>query len=418
MGSGGREHAIALALRKSDRIENLYVAPGNGGTMACCQNLPVRAEDIGGICREARDRAIDLVVVGPEVPLALGVADELRDSGIAVFGPGREAARIEASKAWAKELMREAGVPTPAARVFAKTEAAAALAYLRDRGAPIVVKADGLAAGKGVTVARTLPEAETALHELLGGKLGEAGERVAIEDFLAGQEISVLAVVDGLTVVPLLPAQDHKPIGEGDAGPNTGGMGSYAPTPIADSALMAIARAEILEPIAKSLHRRGIDYRGILYAGLMVDPDGRPQVLEFNCRFGDPETQAILPLLETPLLDIAWACSQQKLAELPAIAWHPGFAACVVAASAGYPGSYAKGKEISGIEAAEALGTTVFHAGTRRQGDRLQTDGGRVLGVTARGKTLERAIALAYRGMEKIDFEGKYYRRDIGFRVL
>ena len=386
--------------------------------MARCQNLPVKAEDMAGICREARDRAVDLVVVGPEVPLALGLADELRDRGIAVFGPGREAARIEASKAWAKELMREAGVPTPVARVFTKKQVEEAFAYLRDRGAPIVVKADGLAAGKGVTVARTLPEAETALQDIFDGKLGEAGERVAIEDFLTGQEVSVLAVVDGLTVVPLLPAQDHKPIGEGDTGSNTGGMGSYAPTPIADAVLMEIVRTEVLEPIAKCLYQRGIDYRGILYAGLMVTPDGRPQVLEFNCRFGDPETQAILPLLETPLLDIAWACSRNKLAELPAIAWHPGFAACVVAASAGYPDSYVKGKEISGIEAAEALGTTVFHAGTRWQDDRLRTDGGRVLGVTARGETLLSAIARAYQGMEKIDFEGKYYRRDIGFRVL
>jgi phosphoribosylamine--glycine ligase len=352
--------------------------------------------------------------VGPEAPLAAGITDYLRQQHLTVFGPTRHGAQIEASKAWAKALMQEANIPTARSAVFNQSEAA--IAYVRRQGAPIVVKADGLAAGKGVTVATTVEEATAAIAAAFGGEFGEAGNLVVIEECLTGQEVSVLALTDGITIRPLLPAQDHKRIGEGDTGPNTGGMGAYAPAPIATPALMARIQTDILEPTIATLRQRQIDYRGVLYAGLMITPQGDPKVIEFNCRFGDPETQAVLPLLETPLEDLLLACTQQKLAEQPPIAWKPGAAACVVVAAAGYPGAYQKGLPITGIEAAESLGAIVFHAGTRKQ-PTLVTDGGRVLGVTATGDNFDSAIANAYAAVDRIQFEGMYYRRDIGYRV-
>jgi phosphoribosylamine--glycine ligase len=352
-----------------------------------------------------------LVVVGPELPLSLGITDYLQQQGLVVFGPTKEGARIESSKYWAKTLMHSAGIPTPQFEVF--TEAEAAIAYIKAQGAPIVVKADGLAAGKGVIVAASVEEAQAAVESLF--KSGFT--TVVIEECVTGQEVSVLALTDGVSVRPLLPAQDHKRIGEGDTGENTGGMGAYCPAPIVTSALMERIEREILQPTVEALRQRGIDYRGVLYAGLMITPQGNPTVLEFNCRFGDPETQAILPLLETPLEELLLACAQQRLEQMPPIAWKPGAAACVIAAAQGYPGDYKKGDVITGIEQAEERGATVFCAGTHLKQQLLITDGGRVLGVTATGETFDEAIASSYEAISCIQFEGMYYRKDIGHRV-
>jgi phosphoribosylamine---glycine ligase len=419
VGNGGREHALAWKLLQSRKIEQIVCVPGNGGTasMERCQNVPLAIDDFEGISRLALENNISLVVVGPEVPLAMGITDYLQSKGLMVFGPSKAGAQIEASKAWAKALMQEAGIPTAKAAVF--TVATAAKSYVKSQGEPIVVKADGLAAGKGVTVAQTLAEAEDAIDAIFQGQFGSAGNFVVIEECLLGQEVSVLALTDGLTIRPLLPAQDHKRIGDGDTGDNTGGMGAYAPAPIATPELMARVQTEVLEKAIALLRTKGIDYRGVLYAGLMVSADGDFKVLEFNCRFGDPETQVILPLLETPLEDLILACIQQRLAEMPPIAWKTGAAATVVAASGGYPGEYEKGQVIAGIQEAEASGAKVFHAGTKlNEQQQILTDGGRVLNVTGLGENFQQAIAQAYAGIKHIHFSGVYYRRDIGHRVL
>lgn len=418
VGNGGREHALAGKLLQSQQIEQVVCVPGNGGTASLegCQNLPLAVDDFEGMSRYAQENGISLVVVGPEVPLAMGITDYLKSQGLMVFGPGKEGAQIEASKAWAKALMQETGIPTAKAEVF--TAAAPAKAYIQAQGVPIVVKADGLAAGKGVIVATSKEQAEAAIDAIFQGEFGSAGNSVVIEECLIGQEVSVLAFTDGLTIRPLLPAQDHKRIGEGDTGENTGGMGAYAPAPIATPEIMQRVQTEVLERAIAGLRARGIDYRGILYAGLMISPDGDIKVLEFNCRFGDPETQVILPLLETPLEELILACIEQRLGEMPPIAWKPAVAATVVAASGGYPGKYAKGKVITGIAAAEATGVTVFQAGTKLNEQELVTDGGRVLNVTGVGADFAQAIAQAYTGLKSIQFEGIYYRKDIGHRVL
>ena len=385
--------------------------------MERCQNLPLTVDDFAGISQFALENDISFVVVGPEVPLANGITDYLQSQGLMVFGPVKAGAQIEASKAWAKDLMQKAGIPTAKAAVF--TEAAAAKSYVKAEGIPIVIKADGLAAGKGVTVAQTLEQAEGAIDAILQGQFGSAGNFVVIEECLQGEEVSVLALTDGLTIRPLLPAQDHKRIGEGDTGKNTGGMGAYAPTPIATVELMARVQTEVLEKAIAILRSQGIDYRGVLYAGLMVTADGNFQVLEFNCRFGDPETQVILPLLETPMEDLILACIHQRLGEMPPIAWKSGAAATVVAASGGYPGNYEKGKIITGIDQAETSGATVFHAGTKlNTTNQILTDGGRVLNITGTGENFQQAIAQAYASIKNIQFPGMYYRRDIGHRVL
>ncbi|BAZ80392.1 phosphoribosylamine--glycine ligase [Sphaerospermopsis kisseleviana CS-549] len=419
VGNGGREHALAWKLLQSDKIEQVVCVPGNGGTatMERCQNLPLAVNDFEGIGKFALEKGISLVVVGPEVPLAKGITDYLQSKGLMVFGPNKAGAQIEASKAWAKALMQEAGVPTAKAAVF--QEAAAAKAYVQAEGVPIVIKADGLAAGKGVIVAQTVEQAETAIDAIFQGQFGSAGNFVVIEECLLGQEVSVLALTDGLTIRPLLPAQDHKRIGEGDTGENTGGMGVYTPTPIATPELMGRVQTEVLERTITALRNRGIDYRGVLYAGLMVADNGDFSVLEFNCRFGDPETQVILPLLDTPLEDLILACIQQRLGEMPPLTWKPGAAATVVAASGGYPGDYETGQVITGIEAAETVGAIVFHAGTKLNSDQqIVTDGGRVLNITGMGENFQQAIAQAYTGIKHIQFSGMYYRRDIGHRVL
>jgi phosphoribosylamine--glycine ligase len=419
IGNGGREHALAWKLLQSEKINKLVCVPGNGGTATLpgCENLPLAVDDFAGISEYAINHGISLVVVGPEVPLAQGITDYLQNQGLMVFGPNKAGAQIEASKAWAKALMEEAGVPTAKAAVF--TEAAPAKAYIQSEGAPIVIKADGLAAGKGVTVAETIAQAEEAIEAIFQGQFGSAGSSVVIEECLVGQEVSVLALTDGLTIRPLLPAQDHKRVGEGDTGENTGGMGAYAPAPIATPQLMARVQTEVLERTITALQARGIDYRGILYAGLMISPDGDFRVLEFNCRFGDPETQVILPMLETPLEDLILACIKQRLGDMPPIAWKQGAAATVVAAAGGYPGEYAKGQVITGFEAAQTAGATVFHAGTRlNAAQEVVTDGGRVLNVTGLGEDFQEALAQAYAGIEHIQFDQMYYRRDIGYRVL
>ncbi len=422
VGNGGREHALAWKLLQSNQVEQVICTPGNGGTaiMPGCQNYPVAVDDFPGIkdCALAND--VSLVVVGPEVPLALGITDFLQVHNLKVFGPTQAGAQLEASKSWAKALMQEAGIPTAASAVFTHTQMDEAIAYVREQTVPIVIKADGLAAGKGVTVAQTIADAEAAIAFAFGGAFGSAGESVVIEEFLLGQEASVLALTDGETVVPLLAAQDHKQVGEGDTGPNTGGMGAYAPTPIVTPALQERIQQEVLEPTIKALRDRGIDYCGVIYAGLMIAPNGDLKVLEFNCRFGDPETQAILPLLETPLEDLMLACVEKRLASrrrLP-IQWKPGAAGCVVMASAGYPGSYEKGKPIAGLDKAADTGAIVFHAGTKLSSvGEIVTDGGRVLGITAIGSNFEEALANAYQAVDCIEFEGAYCRRDIGYRV-
>jgi phosphoribosylamine---glycine ligase len=395
----------------------VYCIPGNGGTaiLERCQNVSLSSEDFEGISRLAQEKHVNVVVVGPEVPLALGITDVLIQQGILVFGPSQAGARIESSKTWAKELMAAAGVPTAKAESF--IEETSAIAYVQSQGAPIVIKADGLAAGKGVTVAATLEEAIAAIHEIFEGKFGEAGSQVLIEECLTGQEISVLALTDGLTIRSLLPAQDHKRIGEGDTGLNTGGMGVYAPVPLATNALMHRIQDEVLEPVMTELGSRQIDYRGVLYAGLMITPDGDPKVIEFNCRFGDPETQAILPLLDTPLEQLVMACATRKLKEFGPITWKPGVSACVVMAAGGYPGEYKKGDAITGLEEAIATGAAVFHAGTSFRDGRILTDGGRVLAVNALGLDFDRAFEHAYEAIAQIHFQDCYYRQDIGYRV-
>ncbi|PSN19140.1 phosphoribosylamine--glycine ligase [filamentous cyanobacterium CCP5] len=417
VGSGGREHAIAWKLLQSNRIKEVICVPGNGGTATLdgCRNLALSIDDHEGIARFALVNNCALVVIGPEQPLADGLADFLQNQDIRVFGPGRAGAQLEASKAWAKAFMAEANIPTAAAESF--TSETEALAYVEQMGPPIVVKADGLAAGKGVTVAHSLETAQAAVRAAFDGHFGAAGDRLVIETFMEGQEVSVLAVTDGLTIRPLLPAQDHKPIGEGDTGPNTGGMGAYAPTPLVTPELLQRIQQQILEPAMTTLRQRGIDYRGVLYAGLMITPAGDPKVVEFNCRFGDPETQAVLPLLETPLIDVLLACVEGRLADLPPLQWTLGAAACVVTAAAGYPGSYSKGMAIHGLEAAAESGAVVFHAGTRYEKGQVLAHGGRVLGVTGLGDSFVTAIANAYEAVACLDYEGIYYRRDIGFRV-
>ncbi|MDJ1170987.1 phosphoribosylamine--glycine ligase [Roseofilum sp. BLCC_M154] len=419
IGSGGREHAIAKTLLQSSQVQHVICIPGNGGTarLKRCENLPLNIDQVDqfeAIAEYAKTHAIDLIIIGPEAPLALGITDVLQRHNLTVFGPSQAGAQIEASKAWAKALMSEASIPTAACAVF--TDEPAARAYVQSGKIPIVIKADGLASGKGVTVAMTLAEAEEALSEAFSGKFGAAGQTVVIEEYLTGQEASILALTDGETIRPLISAQDHKRIGEGDTGPNTGGMGAYAPAPLVTPELSDRINQEILIPTIKTLKKRGITYRGVLYAGLMITPEGDPKVIEFNCRFGDPEIQAILPLLETPLETLLLATAKGELAQQE-ITWKPGACACVVAASEGYPGDFAKGFPITGIELAEAQGAIVFEAGTSLKDNHPVTSGGRVLGVTAVGATHDLAFEKVYQAIASIHFQGIYTRRDIGHRV-
>ena len=414
LGSGGREHAIAKKLAASPRCGKLYIAPGNGGTSQEGENISLDENDPAAVAAFAKDHGCGMVVIGPEAPLVVGVADAVREAGIPCFGPGAEGAQMEGSKLFSKQLMERAGVPTAAYGSF--TDEQSALDYVNAQGAPLVVKADGLAAGKGVIVATELEQALDAVHECFSGAFGDAGNTVVVEEMLTGPECSLLAFTDGITVRPMATSQDHKRALEGDLGPNTGGMGVYSPVPIVTPEEHETMVA-IMHQTVEQLHREGIDYRGCLYGGFMLTPAG-PKVLEFNARFGDPEKQVILPRLQNDLVDVMLACAEQRLDEVE-LSWCDDWAVSVVLTSAGYPGSYEKGKVITGIEDAEALdGVTVYHAGTREQDGQILTNGGRVIDVTALGATFEEARNLAYAACEKIDFEGKTLRHDIGLRAL
>lgn len=415
LGGGGREHALAMKLAESPRCGTLYIAPGNGGTAQVGENVAIAEDDPQAVADFARGAGVGLVVVGPEAPLVAGVADAVRAAGIPCFGPGAAGAQMEGSKKFSKELMERAGIPTAAYGSF--TDEESALAYVRAQGAPIVVKADGLAAGKGVIVAETLEEAEEAVRECFSGAFGAAGSTVVVEECLTGPECSLLAFTDGKTVRPMATSQDHKRALEGDKGPNTGGMGVYSPVPIVtDEEQTEMER--IMNATVAQLAAEGIDYRGCLYGGFMLTPQG-PKVLEFNARFGDPETQVVLPRLKNDLVEVMLACANQTLDQVE-LAWRDEWAVSVVLTSAGYPGSYEKGKVITGIEDAAAMeNVTVYHAGTavNEDGD-VVTAGGRVIDVTALGATFEDARNLAYEACEKIQFEGKTLRHDIGLRAL
>lgn len=414
LGSGGREHAIAKKLAASPRCGKLYIAPGNGGTSQEGENISLDENDPTAVAAFAKGHGCGMVVIGPEAPLVVGVADAVREAGIPCFGPGAEGAQMEGSKLFSKQLMERAGVPTAAYGSF--TDEQSALDYVNAQGAPLVVKADGLAAGKGVIVATELEQALDAVHECFSGAFGDAGNTVVVEEMLTGPECSLLAFTDGITVRPMATSQDHKRALEGDLGPNTGGMGVYSPVPIVTPEEHETMVA-IMHQTVEQLHREGIDYRGCLYGGFMLTPAG-PKVLEFNARFGDPETQVILPRLQNDLVDVMLACAEQRLDEVE-LSWCDDWAVSVVLTSAGYPGSYEKGKVITGIEDAEALdGVTVYHAGTREQDGQILTNGGRVIDVTALGATFEDARNLVYAACEKIDFEGKTLRHDIGLRAL
>ena len=410
VGSGGREHAIAWTLLNSPNVQQVFCAPGNGGTATLpnCQNLNISVDDFAGIAQAVTTHQIDLVAIGPEVPLSMGITDYLQQHNIAVFGPVKAGAEIEASKTWAKDLMIQGNIPTSKAATF--QDADSAKNYINQEGAPIVIKADGLAAGKGVIVAMTQAEALSAVDELFNKEF----KTLIIEEFLVGEEASVLAFTDGKTILPLVAAQDHKRIGEGDTGKNTGGMGAYAPAPLVTPEISQRIKTEVLEPAIATLNKRGIDYRGILYAGLMITPEGEPKVVEFNCRFGDPETQVVLPLLATPLDELMLACVNQTLDQVN-LQWREGSAVCVVASAGGYPDDYAKGKPIEGLD--KITDAIAFHAGTKLVDQQVVTNGGRVLGITALGANFQEAITKVYAEVEKINFEQMYYRRDIGHRA-
>ena len=412
IGSGGREHALYWKLSESPQTEQIYAIPGNPGMGA---SAAIALDDHAAILRFVKEHEIGLVVVGPEVPLMNGLVDELEAAGIRAFGPRANAAEIEGSKSFAKDLMKKYGIPTARYEVF--TAAEPARAYIRQEGAPIVVKADGLAAGKGVIVAMTEQEALDAVDAIMEDhSFGDAGARVVIEEFMEGEEASLLAFTDGRTIRPMISAQDHKRAYDGDRGPNTGGMGTYAPAPVMTPEMTERAVEEILKPTIAAMAKEGRVYRGCLYLGLMVTADG-PKVVEFNARFGDPETQVVLPLLDSDLVAIMCACADGMLADVP-IHWKDGAAVCVVLASGGYPGHYEKGQEIHGLADAEAMGALVFHAGTAMKAGKLVTNGGRVLGVVGRGADISSAVDAAYAAATKISFKDAYYRKDIAHRAL
>ena len=415
VGSGGREHALVRALASSPAKPRVLCAPGNAGIAQEAACFPARADDIPGLLGLVQEEKVDFVVVGPEVPLVLGLADRLAEAGIAVYGPVAAGARLEASKTFTKELLLRHHIPTAAAGIF--TEAAPALAHLRKGRVPVVVKADGLAAGKGVVVAATLAEAESAVRGMIeGGAFGAGGRQVLIEECLEGEETSLLVVVSGRDYVILPTSQDHKRIGEGDTGPNTGGMGAYSPAEVVTPALLAEIDARIVRPSVEAIASEGIAFRGTLFIGIMLTADG-PKVLEFNTRFGDPETQAVLPRLASDLLALLWAAATGRLAGI-GLEVRPEHAICVVISARGYPGSYASGDAIE-IPPSLPTGVTVYHAGTARDAaGRLVTSGGRVLGVTATGPTLRSAAAGAYEACDSIRCTSKYYRRDVGARQL
>lgn len=415
LGSGGREHSLAWAVAQNPKCDRLIVAPGNAGMDEIADCATVDIENPGAVVSFAEEAAIDFVIIGPEAPLAAGVADRLREAGILCFGPSAAAAQLEASKTFTKQVCDAAGAPTAAYAHF--TDAQAAREYIQAQGAPIVVKADGLAAGKGVIVAMTEAEALAAVDDMFGGAFGGAGAEVVIEEFMTGEEASFFVLCDGETVLPIGTAQDHKRVGEGDTGPNTGGMGAYSPAPVLTDAIAAQALDEIIRPCMAEMARRGTPYQGVLYAGLMIE-DGCARLVEYNARFGDPECQVLMLRLGAQALDLMLACAEGRLSEAQ-VTWADDHAMTVVLAATGYPGGYEKGSEIRGLDdLPEDSFRMVFHAGTKRVGGQLQAHGGRVLNVTARGATLAEAHARAYEMVDAIDWPEGVCRRDIGWRAL
>ena len=418
IGSGGREHALAWKIRRNPKVTALFIAPGNGGTASEGENVPIADGDIPGIMAFIKEKKIDFVIPGPELPLVLGITDACKDAGIPCFGPGKYAAQLEGSKAFSKTIMRESGVPTADFAVF--TDVAAARAYIEKHGAPVVVKADGLAAGKGVVVAKTVAEALEAVDDMMVKKaFGKAGETVVIEDTLVGEEISFLCICDGETVIPLPSAQDHKAAYDGDTGPNTGGMGAYSPAPLLPESEYETMADTAIRPILRTLKKRGHPFRGILYAGLMMTQNG-PMVLEYNVRFGDPECQPLLMRLEGDLLDVMQACTAGKL-DAVTLAHTAETGICVVITAEGYPGKYETGMAISGLDAAENVSpgkVKVFQAGTAVTDGKLVAKGGRILGVTALGPTLRDAQKAAYEAAALVKMEKSRYRKDIGNKAL
>ncbi|MEJ2479151.1 MAG: phosphoribosylamine--glycine ligase [Acidihalobacter sp.] len=417
IGGGGREHALAWKLAQSPSAETVYVCPGNAGTARepGLENVAIAADDIPGLLHFAEQHAVDLTVVGPEAPLVAGVVDIFRDAGLRIFGPTRDAARLEGSKSFSKDFLQRHNIPTAAYGVF--TEVAEAVDFIHDRGAPIVVKADGLAAGKGVVVAQSVDEAVDAVHDMLAGNaFGEAGHRVVVEEFLQGEEASFICMVDGEHILPMASSQDHKARDDGDRGPNTGGMGAYSPAPIVTPELHERIMREVMAPTVAGLASEGLPYTGFLYAGLMIDAEGTPRVLEFNCRFGDPETQPIMMRLESDLVELIEAALDGRLDGI-AVRWDPRVALGVVLAADGYPGAYAKGEQLDPLPA-DASDRKLFHAGTRLDDGHVLSDGGRVLCATALGTGYAEAQSAAYALVGQVAWPGKYFRTDIGHRAL
>lgn len=415
LGSGGREHALAWAVMQNPKCDKLIVAPGNAGIAMIADCAALDIEDGGSVVTFAEENSIDFVIVGPEAPLAAGVADRLRDAGLLVFGPSAEAARLEASKSFTKEICDAASAPTAAYGHF--TDAEAAKAYVRDQGAPIVVKADGLAAGKGVIIAETVAEAEAAIDDMFGGAFGGAGAEVVIEEFMQGEEASFFVLCDGTDVLPIGTAQDHKRVGEGDTGPNTGGMGAYSPAPVMSDAVIAKAMNEIIKPTMAEMANRGTPFQGILFAGLMIE-NGQPRLVEYNVRFGDPECQVLMMRLGGQAFDLLHACAEGRLAEAR-VNWADDHALTVVLAAKGYPGSYEKGTVIQGLDGLpEDSFHMIFHAGTSEKDGRITATGGRVLNATARGATLQEARDKAYAMVDQVNWPDGFCRRDIGWRAL
>lgn len=416
VGGGGREHALTWKLAQSSKIDKLYIAPGNPGTAQLGENIAIEDSDLEGLLYFALEKEIDLTIVGPEAPLVAGIVDLFQKNNLSIFGPDSSAARLEGSKVFSKNLMAKYNIPTAEYKVFTMTDEA--ISYIKQKGAPIVVKAEGLAAGKGVIVAETIEEAVQAVENIMiDEQFGQAGSRIVVEEYLSGEEATLLAFVDGETIVPMIPSQDHKPAYDGDKGPNTGGMGAYAPAPVLDQELYKQVYRDILLPTVNGLKNEGVEYKGILYCGLMI-ADGKARVLEYNVRFGDPETQVVLPLLETDLVEIIESVIDGRLNECEII-WSDRTSVCVIMASGGYPLEYEKGIAITGINNAEKLeGITVFQAGTADKDGQLVTAGGRVLGVTAVGQDYIDTIKQAYTGVDEIDFAAAHYRKDIGGKAI
>ena len=418
IGSGGREHALGWKVAQNPQVETVFIAPGNAGTALepKLENVNIAVEDIAGLVAFAQQKQITLTIVGPEIPLVLGVVDAFRDAGLPIFGPTQAAAQLEGSKAFTKDFLARHNIPTAAYANF--TEIEPALAYVREQGAPIVVKADGLAAGKGVIVAMTLQEAEDAIQDMLAdNSFGEAGSRVVIEEFLDGEEASFIVMVDGENVLPMATSQDHKRVGDADTGPNTGGMGAYSPAPVVTQDVHDRVMREVIYPTVRGMAAEGNPYTGFLYAGLMIDAQGTPKVIEYNCRFGDPETQPIMMRLQSDLVELCLAALDGKLDQVES-KWDPRASIGIVLAAGGYPADYRKGDVISGLPTEEVAGEKVFHAGTSDQSGAVVTNGGRVLCATALGESVSQAQQRAYQLAQQIEWQGMFYRHDIGYRAI